>query len=318
MKNKFKIIILLSTFCFLFSLHASAASLNLVSPVSEIGVGRKFYVDLMLDSEGDDVNAAQGIVNFPNDILKFDSLNDGDSVITFWAEKPQEKQATSDKRQGEISFSGVIPGGFNGVLSPYYQGARPGKILRLYFIARAEGNVFIRLTNVKILLNDGQGTEAPLTISNLRISAQGGSASGGQISNTEAKDTESPEDFLPQITNDPNLFSGKYVLVWNAKDKGSGIDHYEVAEQRGSITQDYTKLPWQTAESSYLLKDQSLKSFIYVKAVDRAGNIRIVYLLPSHIPWYKNLLVDIIIGLAALIMILLGMRLRKRFLEKKH
>jgi len=38
-------------------------------------------------------------------------------------------------KNGEISFSGVIPGGFSGVLSPYYKGYKPGKVFSLIFLA---------------------------------------------------------------------------------------------------------------------------------------------------------------------------------------
>ena len=290
-------------------LPANAASLNLISPVSEIGIGQRIYVDLMLDTEESDINAVQGTINFPGDILKFDSLNDGDSIITFWVERPHTLS-------GQLVFSGVIPGGFSGVLSPYYQGARPGKILRLYFIAKTNGSALIKLTDAKVLLNDGKGTEADLKISNFRFAIHETPLIETRIDTKE--DVESPEDFRPEIVSDPNLFNGKYVLVWIAKDKGSGIDYYEIAEERGSLTLNYAELLWQTAESPYILKDQKLKSYIYVKAVDRAGNIRIVYLPPSYVPWYKKPLVDIIGGLVLLIVLLLTARWLWRLLSKKH
>jgi hypothetical protein len=315
--SKLKIIILFSIFYFLFSFQAMAAQLNLTSPVSEIGVGQKFYVDLMLDTEGSDVNAVQGTINFPGDILKFDSLNDGDSIITFWAERPRMNAEQARGTNAEISFSGVIPGGFKGILSPYYQGARPGKILRLYFTAKTNGSAFIKLANAKALLNDGQGTEAPLAISNFQFLISNRIPTS-QIPKAEIKDTESPEDFRPEITSDSNLFNGKHVLIWAAKDKGSGIDRYEIAEERGSLTLNYAELPWQTAESPYVLKDQKLKSYIYVKAVDRAGNIRVVYLPPSYISWYKKPLVDIIGGLLLIVLLLIVRWLWRRKLKSQN
>ena len=39
-------------------------------------------------------------------------------------------------------------------------------------------------------------------------------------------------------------------------------------------------MEWERAESPYLLKDQSLKSIIKVKAVDKAGNEKIVKVAP--------------------------------------
>ena len=155
------VVVFIFAFLFFNLSEAQAAKLFFDSKNKEVGVGQEFYIDLMLDAEGDDVNAVQATINFTDDIFKFDSLSDGDSIITFWAEKPIYKD-------GAVSFSGIIPGGFKGVLSPYYQGIRPGKILRLYFVAEAKGDTIIRLINAKALLNDGQGTEADLKISNFQ------------------------------------------------------------------------------------------------------------------------------------------------------
>jgi len=300
-------------FSFLFFTSANAAELKLTSPISEVGVGQQFQVDLMIDAEGEDINAIEGNIIFPKNLLEIKEIYTGSSIINFWVEKP--------RINAEIKFSGIIPGGFKGVLSPYYQGVRPGKVLRLYFIAKTNGSAFIKLTDTKVLLNDGKGTEADLKISNFQFQIMLETelpTTSSKLQAPSSKDTESPEDFRPEIVNDPNLFNGKHTLVWNAKDKGSGIDHYEIAEERGSLTLNYAELPWQTAESPYVLKDQKLKSYIYVKAVDRAENIRIVYLPPSYIPWYKKPLVDIIGGLVLLIVLLLTARWLWRLLSKKH
>ena len=94
-------------------------------------------------------------------------------------------------------------------------------------------------------------------------------------------------------------------MVFAAQDKGLGIDYYEIAEKRGSnITQNYAELLWQKEESPYLLEDQKLKSYIYVRAVDKAGNARIVY-LPPQAPWYKKWPVYILVGLGLAIVVLL-------------
>ena len=47
---------------------------------------------------------------------------------------------------------------------------------------------------------------------------------------------------------------------------------------------------WIIAESPYLLKNQRLSDFIFVKAVDKAGNKRTEELQPLHPKktWYEN------------------------------
>jgi len=296
--SKLKIIILFSIFCFLFSLSAIAAKLELNSSVSEIGTGQQFKIDLTLDAEGEDINAAEGLISFPAEMLELKEIRDGESVVSFWIEKPSLKEA------GKIKFSGVIPGGFRGILGPYWKGYQPGKVLSLIFNAKKEGMGAVKIRDAKVLLNDGKGTPAGVQISNFQflISNQ---IPSSKFQTPSFKDSEPPELFTPEIARDPNIFGGKWFLVFAAQDKGLGIDYYEIAEKRGSnITQNYAELLWQKEESPYLLEDQKLKSYIYVRAVDKAGNARIVY-LPPQAPWYKKWPVYILVGLGLAIVVLL-------------
>ncbi len=102
-------------------------------------------------------------------------------------------------------------------------------------------------------------------------------------------DSTPPQDFKPEIGQESSVFEGKYFLSFATTDKTSGIDYYEVREGKGD---------WKIAESPYLLKDQSLKSKILVKAVDKAGNEKIAEIspLPKYFTYETILL--ILIGIA--------------------
>jgi len=81
------------------------------------------------------------------------------------------------------------------------------------------------------------------------------------------------------------MFEGKYFLVFATQDKKSGIAHYEVQENR---RQKIESRKWIETESPYILKDQELRSYIFVKAVDKAGNERIAVVEPRYpIKWYE-------------------------------
>jgi len=84
-------------------------------------------------------------------------------------------------------------------------------------------------------------------------------------------DTTLPEEFKPEIGRDPTIFEGKYFLSFATTDKTSGVDYYEVKEGK----RDFKKV-----KSPYLLEDQSLKSKIVVKAIDKAGNEKIAQIIP--------------------------------------
>ncbi|KPJ56951.1 hypothetical protein AMJ49_03500 [Parcubacteria bacterium DG_74_2] len=97
-----------------------------------------------------------------------------------------------------------------------------------------------------------------------------------------------PEEFELQTTE----IEGKNYLVFATVDKTSGIEYYRILE-----TRDKQQENWEIGESPYLLKDQTLKSKILVKAVDKAGNERIEEISPPPQISWKDLLPAIILGL---------------------
>jgi len=281
-----------------------AADLNFYSKLPEVGLNEQFKVDLFLNTEGENINALEGKILFPADQLELKEINDGGSIVSFWLEKPKVLNNTkmnntlyntlndtkidgtrkdaninntrNDANIQEVVFSGIVPGGFSG---------ERGLILSLVFKTKKEGQALIEISNSKVLLNDGLGTEAKLKTGNLLINVN------PNISVPEyiiPPDKEPPENFKPEIVSDPNIFNGRYALVFATEDKGSGVDKYFVYEDTRKKTQ-INANDWTIAESPYLLKDQKLRSYIYVKAVDRAGNERIVYLNPKYpLKWYEK------------------------------
>ena len=97
-------------------------------------------------------------------------------------------------------------------------------------------------------------------------------------------DATLPEEFEPQFVE----IEGKKYLVFAAKDETSGVEYYEVKEGKRNFKK---------AVSPYLLEDQSLRSIIKVKAVDKAGNERIVEIKPPYKTIWGNILPWIILGL---------------------
>ncbi len=305
--SKLKILFLLSAFYFLFSFRVNAAQLNLTSQTQEIGVSQQFQADLMLDAENEDINAIEGKVIFPATLLELKEIRDGDSIISFWVEKPNQKEA------GEIKFSGIVPGGFRGVLGPYWQRYKPGKVFSLIFTAKKEGEGAIEIHGVKVLLNNGEGMPVDLKISNFQflISKQ---VPSSKFQVPSSKDTDPPELFTPEVSRDLNIFNGRWFLVFAAQDKVSGIDHYEIQETR---KKEPDKNKWNVVESPALLKDQSRSSYIFVKAIDRAGNERVVVVMPEFRPWYRKPIVDMILTLVALVMLILIVKwLRRKIIHE--
>lgn len=269
---------------------ASAAEIYFKAKTTNIISGQQFQIDVLMNTENKAINAIEGKILFPGDLLELKEIQDGNSIINFWIERP----LALDKTGAEIVFSGITPGGYIG---------EKGLIFSAVFQTKKQGRGVIEIHDAKSLLNDGKGTETSLKISNFQFSIS------EQIPNFNFQipdskiDIDPPELFIPKIASDPALFNEKWFLVFATQDKGSGIDYYEVREGRGKFIR---------AESPYLLQNQDLNKKITVKAIDKSGNERIAVLPALHpSPWYKNysILIILIIIVAYII---------RRFLWRKR
>ena len=287
--------ILLSTFCFLFSGSALAAEVSFDAKTQEIKTGQSFEVGVFLNTESENINAIEGILRFPADILEFKELNDGNSFINFWVERP------SRRAENEIIFSGITLGGFN---------SEKGLILSAIFEARKEGVAKFEIDEARALRNDGTGSTATLTITPFEVVVSKEIPAEIPVL-PKVRDIEKPESFVPEIAADTSIFEGKWFLVFATQDKGSGINYYEVKETRQRFLDVFSK--WSQAKSPYILQDQELRSYVFVKAVDKASNERIVKINPQNpLGWYENYENWIIIILGLFVSAVIGKILWKK------
>ena len=210
-----------------------------------------FLVEVFMDTESARINAVEGTILFPDELLELKEIREGNSALNFWVDKPESAEP------GKISFSGMTPGGFSGA---------DRLLLGIIFETKDLGESSLRFGGTVALLNDGLGTKTDIEETNFDFAV---SASAGAADRDLALlDTEPPESFTIFVASEPSLFEGKYFAVWSTVDKGAGMDHYEVRE---GFWADF-----ETAESPYALKDQSLRKSIYVKAVYKSQNERVV------------------------------------------
>jgi hypothetical protein len=245
----------IAVLCGPFSAYAAALKLVANGPAV---VGQPFRVDVVLDTQGDTLNAVQATIHYPANLVSVENVDDGNSIINFWVTPP----AVSSSE--EISFAGIVPGGFSG---------HSGPITSLIFNPLVPGAASISIATATVFRNDGQGTAVPVSLSNLSFGVSLPASGTPPVAPVNSLIT--PNSFTPEIAKDPNIFDGNYFLVFSTIDKGTGIDHYEVLEvPTGAGTEPAGT--WVVAQSPYLLRDQSLSSNIYVRAVDHAGNFIVV------------------------------------------
>ncbi|MDD5749955.1 MAG: cohesin domain-containing protein [Patescibacteria group bacterium] len=289
MKNFFKkTILIFSGLGFLFAQPSQAALLSLEASAGQIRPGSFWEVTLVLDSQGEYINALEGEVYFPADILQLSEVRLGDSIVNFWLEDPRFLT------DGQVVFSGITPGGFAG----------QGNVLRLFFKAKKDGEGALEIKSARLLLNDGLGTALDFKTASFPVVISASAPERPAIK-VELADIDPPEIFTPMITKIPEIYGDKYVLIFSTQDKGSGMNYFQIKE--GSR--------WPVkAVSPYVLKNQKLNREIVVKAVDKAGNERKVVIAPSQsLRWYENYWIFAIIVLVSAGLYLIS---RRRWVKK--
>lgn len=258
---------LVSVCLLLVALPASAAGLLFGVHDPQVGVGQTFEVGVFLNTEGAELNAVEGSIVWPKGSFSLEGVRDGSSVVSLWVEHPTSLES------GGVRFAGVLPGG--------YRGER-GYLFSIILRADAPGLATITTTAEQLLLNDGQGTAAPLTRAPLKVTVVPQAKSPGFL---PPYDAEAPEPFAPQLARNPQVFQGRWFVVFATQDKGSGLDHFEIQETQGKQPGE----SWVKVESPYVLRDQGLHSNLWVRAIDHAGNVRLAQLPPAvPLPWVPS------------------------------
>ncbi|MES2216456.1 MAG: hypothetical protein V4481_04140 [Patescibacteria group bacterium] len=284
LKITLKIVLTVSTIVVVFVgiINRAAASTVSFEGASTIGLGSPVEVSVKLAAPSA-INAVSIVLNIPEGIKVID-ISDGNSIVNIWIERPHVVGGH------QVVGSGIIPGGFSGT---------NGQLFALYIEADKVGSATLAVDpSSNAYLNKENGTADKLISKSFTFSGVEGKGNPS----IDLQDTESPESFTPALSKIPSTDTvssstesgdaGVWAVVFSAQDKKSGIDHYEVAESGRNVDlSDTTKtdaLDWKTAESPYILADQALKSYVYVKAVDKKGNYTIQVVSTEFSRWYEH------------------------------
>lgn len=244
-----------------FSVKASNVVFNFDKEKLEINEQHelKFY----FNRESEEVNAIEGTVLLPLNLLTDIKVKDGGSTASLWVQKPDFEIIDG---QGIIKFSAINPAGINGYLfSILFIGKNIGK----------EDTIF----NGSILLADGKGTRKQLDQQIIQINLTENSSTTGISTNEPLQndfnlDKTPPEPFSIYIAKDPKIFDNKTFAVFNTQDKDSGIAFYEILETNDK-NNPLEQSSWLKSNSPYVFKNPSVNKYLFVKAVDKNGNYTI-------------------------------------------
>ncbi|MFH1246674.1 MAG: hypothetical protein V1489_02795 [Candidatus Liptonbacteria bacterium] len=251
---------------------------------------------LFIDTGGQSINTVEVRLDFDPRSLQVLSTDDTGSVIPLWP-----KPVSFSNKEGTINIEGVVPGGYAGA---------SGKILEIRAKSLSQGIPDISISKANALLNDGKGTlsEARFAITHTNKVAN--------LNVQTASSSASPAFIFPKIGSDPQLFGGKYFIAFAANGQVAAINHYDVAEVPAGDSDD-GPIQWRVAESPYALKDQSLRSNIFIRAIDADGNTTVAEIpAPNYrADKYTSDGSYVFIGIAVLLLAIYVLR-RNRKLEK--
>ncbi|MCX6792641.1 MAG: FeoB-associated Cys-rich membrane protein [Candidatus Falkowbacteria bacterium] len=259
--------IFLSFALLLAVLPAQAAKLILKTDLETIQKNGGGKIEILLDSPDEKVNALGGELFVSSGQATLSDINDGQSIISAWLDQPVISN------NGSLVFSGIIPGGFSGLYAANTPSVLPGLVLSFNIKSQAKGNVTLSFKNVQAYANQGESVKIITEPETLAINFD----HLAENVNYQADDKVAPTDIDFSIIKMPDTKLG-WVAIFSAQDSGSGIDHYEIQE---SLLSKPENDDWRKATSPVALQDQSRNKYVFIKAVDRSGNQKIVSLPPE-------------------------------------
>ncbi len=138
-----KFIVLLAVFsAFSFSVANAATTLFLTSDTPQPVVGNTVNVTVDINSD-QPINAAQGTLYYPSDILQVEQVTHASSIFDIWLAEPTVNASTS-----QISFLGGSTNSFSG-------GSLP--VFTVVFRVRGAGKGTVGFNSAEVIAGDGTG-----------------------------------------------------------------------------------------------------------------------------------------------------------------
>jgi hypothetical protein len=291
-------ILLLSALLLPYSVFASTVYID--TQHSKFFEGDTILFSVRVDSLNKDINAVEGRVMLDHAVgsVSLIDINTAGSEFSLWPLTPLPSINNTN-----ISFAGGAPGGLN---------SKDAIIFNIVLKFEKEGLFTLTPDAFSVYLHDGIGTKDTVDSTGMAIEVLPKKPDAQPVDDWSAiisDDTTPPEFIEATISQDAYIFDNQYFVSFFAVDTGSGIAYYEIKEGDRNFVR---------TESPHILQDQSLKSIVQIKAVDKAGNESIAIperTLISEIS-YKIYLLWVLIALVILSPVFWLWRLRVARLKK--
>ena len=268
-------------------LVANAVTMYVTAPET-VNVHDVFAAEIFLDTEGENINAVEGSVVLPENVIVREVRYRG-SVVSLWLSNPAERNSEV------VDFAGVIPGGYQA--TPDKVGR--GNLFTLVLSASKTGTGRLSFgTETSAYTNDGEGTKILASKNAISVSVLENGASKGEAI---GEDTLSPESFTPVVVSGEPYGREGSVLIFATQDKDSGVMKYEIGSSYFKFFPE-AFVVWIEAESPYTLSKAQSDQYVFVRARDTAGNTRIEVVSPAFsataftVTWLVPVLILLVLG----------------------
>lgn len=182
-----------------------AATLSVSPGTGVYTVGSPFSVNIMLNTQGKAVNAAEGLLKFNPNELKVQSISQAGSIFNLWAVEPSFSNSA-----GTVTFGGGSPKGYTG---------NGGSIISVRFIPQGAGTAKVTFSSGSILAADGSGTNILTSMGSgsFTIAAQSATPEPEQIEYIAPANTPVAPVIISSSHPDPEAWSvaTQADLKWN-------------------------------------------------------------------------------------------------------
>ncbi len=295
MKKYFYLLLLF--FVTLFPLCTNAALLKISVDQELLESSAKGIVSVYLDSPGENINALSGEIVIVSGKGTITEIRDGDSIISAWIERPEIKE-------NKIVFAGIIPGGFSGMYSSAAKEPQPGLLMKFGISTEGPDEVIIGTKNLQAYSGSGDTATIKAEPDALTISFSKKTVTSDAGLVNDARQPIFTDFTVTKLNNETK----GWFAVFNAEDRDSGIDYFEIQETYKSVPEINA---WHKVTSPYKLEDQQRRHSIFIKAVDRNGNEKIVKINPNSLSPYEQGAWGVALLIAIGIVLLILKRRRK-------
>lgn len=194
---------------------ASADTLYLSPGAGSYSAGKTFTVRVYVSSLAQSINAASGVISYPQDKLQVVSVSKGDSIFTNWFEDPTLLKAWD----GKINFEG-------GILSSNGYTGSAGSILTINFKVVGQGAAAVKFDSGSVLANDGSGTNILKNVGSATFTL--GSSPVPAVAETPVPQTVEEAD--PNTPKAPIVTSADFPETKSWYSKTSGTFKWGIAD----------------------------------------------------------------------------------------